>query len=89
MALMIQHRAPSARDLRIIAEVLAAASIYVGACAAAGWFGYAETRIQWDLFQMLDQAALRRAPLNSLLLLHSQPPLLNTLAAAAYGWEKY
>lgn len=82
MALMQQIGSPSARDRRLLGEVWAVAALYVVVCAAAGWLGYAQTRIPWELFQLLDREALASAPLTSLLLLHHQPPLLNALAAA-------
>src|SRR5690349_20611414 len=41
------------------------------------------TRFEPALFQFLDIEALRRAPAESLLMLHGQPPLLNATLAAA------
>ena len=37
--------------------------------------------IPWGYFQLLDQQALENAPVHTLYLMHSQPPLLNTLLA--------
>ncbi len=44
-------------------------------------FGYRNVDIRWELLQLLDKEALINAPLQSLYLLHSQPPLLNALLA--------
>lgn len=53
-----------------------------GVLGASKLLGF-DTVISWDLFQLLDREALARYPLASLLLLHSQPPLLNALAAVS------
>lgn len=44
-------------------------------------FGYKGLGIPWSYYQLLDREALTHIPFKSLYLLHSQPPLLNTLLA--------
>jgi hypothetical protein len=44
-------------------------------------FGFRMIKIPWNYWQLLDKRELIIHPLNSLLLLHSQPPLLNGILA--------
>jgi hypothetical protein len=59
-----------------------AAAAYAFAVAVAAAVGF-RFGIPWALVQLLDAGELQRAPLTALLALHAQPPLLNTLLAAA------
>jgi len=56
------------------------AGLYLGACLLALGAGHS-MRILWGTGQLLDRELLTDYPLQSLLLLHSQPPLLNSLLA--------
>lgn len=56
--------------------------ILFGFSQAAAWhFGFRMIKIPWNYWQLLDQRELLLHPFNSLLLLHSQPPLLNGFLA--------
>ena len=51
-----------------------------------GWLisrrlGFLNFRINWNLWQLLDRSLLDSDPLQSILLLHAQPPVLNLLLA--------
>ena len=56
--------------------------LYLLACLAFHGFGYQRVAIQWSYAQLLDRQDLVRAPARSLLLMHSQPPVLNALLAS-------
>jgi len=58
---------------------MAAYGLSTAAAAAVGFRFW----VPWVVYQLLDAAELRRAPLTSLLALHAQPPALNALLAAA------
>jgi hypothetical protein len=64
------------------ALTLLALGAYAMAAAAAAAAGF-RYWIPWVVVQLLDQDALARSPVNALLALHSQPPLLNAGAALA------
>ncbi|HEX3529810.1 MAG TPA: hypothetical protein VH988_22345 [Thermoanaerobaculia bacterium] len=59
-----------------------AGAVYVLSVAAAAAVGF-RFWVPWVVYQLLDAAELRRAPLTALLALHAQPPALNALLAAA------
>ncbi len=59
-----------------------AAAAYLAAAAAAAAVGFRFV-VPWIIVQLLDPRELRRAPFESLLALHAQPPLLNAALAAA------
>ncbi len=61
---------------------IGAAAAYLVAAAAAWAVGF-RFWIPWAVVQLLDPVELERAPLVSLLALHSQPPALNTVLAGA------
>ena len=63
-----------------LAGLAAAAYLIAAATAAALGFRF---WIPWAVVQLLDGLELQRAPAASLLALHSQPPALNALLAAA------
>jgi hypothetical protein len=56
------------------------AGLYLGACLLTFYAGHT-MRILWGASQLLDRELLAEYPLQSLLLLHGQPPLLNLLLA--------
>lgn len=58
------------------------------ACAAVCRFAGFRTVIPWDFYQFLDRELLTQRPIESLLLLHSQPPLLNGVLAALISLSK-
>lgn len=70
----------TAQRQRTRLHLLAVLALYAGALLAAEASGY-EMHVSWELFHLLDEPALRARPLASLLLLHSQPPLLNVATA--------
>jgi hypothetical protein len=55
--------------------------IWAVATAAAFAMGF-RMRVPWDFWQLLDETVLAAHPVASLCFLHSQPPVLNALAAA-------
>ncbi len=57
-----------------------AGAAFLGAIACAQALGF-RMRIPWGFYQLLDAPTLRAHPIESLCLLHSQPPALNTLLA--------
>jgi VWFA-related protein len=59
-----------------------AAAAYLISAAAAAVVGF-RFWVPWVVYQLLDAAELRHAPVGSLLALHAQPPVLNALLAAA------
>ena len=44
-----------------------------------------EMRIPWSHYQVLDRQVLEATPFGALLLLHSQPPMMNALLALGYN----
>lgn len=65
------------RVLRGAAVPAALYSVWVAVCIGAGL----RMRIPWEFHQLLGREWLAERPLESLLLLHSQPPLLNAMLA--------
>jgi hypothetical protein len=59
-----------------------AATAYLIAAAAAAAVGF-RFRILWAVVQLLDEVEIRRSPASALLALHTQPPALNAILAAA------
>lgn len=61
-----------------------AAAAYLLAAAAAAAVGF-RFWVPWAVVQLLDRVDLERTPASALLALHSQPPALNAILAAAVG----
>ncbi len=59
--------------------------IYLLASLAFHGFGHKRVKIKWSYVQLLDRQDLVSSPARSLLLLHSQPPVLNALLASCLG----
>jgi hypothetical protein len=77
-----------AGNARVLGVLLPVACFAAFTWVSVG-FGLYGMEIPWRYFQLLDRAALTEAPGTALLLLHSQPPLLNSLLAgvlALSGW---
>jgi len=74
---MLRKRVSLAAAIAVIAALA-----YVLSTVAAAAVGF-RFWVPWVVYQLLDAAELRRAPLTSLLALHAQPPALNALLAAA------
>jgi uncharacterized membrane protein YqjE len=55
--------------------------LYLLAITAFRFLGFDTTDVPWWYYQILDREAITIAPVRSLFLLHSQPPLLNTILA--------
>jgi hypothetical protein len=65
---------------------LAGVILFFAACrTAAHLLLISQMKVPWHLLQFLDREALREHPVASLLLLHVQPPLFNTLTALLLG----
>jgi VWFA-related protein len=69
------------RERKYVLPALAAGAYLISAVAAAA-VGF-RFWVPWVVYQLLDAAELRRAPVGSLLALHAQPPVLNAVLAAA------
>ncbi len=63
-------------------KLLLPAGIYLLASLTFFGFGFQRVKIHWSSFQLLDRQDLAHSPTRSLLLLHSQPPVLNALLAS-------
>ncbi len=68
-----------ARRLRLL---LLPVGVYLLASLAFHGFGYQRVQIKWSNVRLLDRQDLAASPARSLLLLHSQPPVLNALLAS-------
>lgn len=76
------------KNIMVWLGALAALTIYLMLIRVARKAGFGPTRIPETWFQLLDVKALTEHPWKSLLLLHSQPPLLNALLAVLLKLEQ-
>ena len=73
--------ARSDRSAKPYSQYLVPAGIYALAYVLCRLLGFDRFEIPWQFWQLLDQRLLGEAPLQSLYLLHAQPPVLNATLA--------